>query len=262
MGNSCKLLSKYNKRRYYDVHSTNGSSEYPGVMFSRVREPEPVASSFPTPELRGPAQRKAWESFQRHAVTLLTGPPGTGKTYLAVAYAVKEVLEGRSETIFLTRPNVEAGEHLGFQPGTVDQKIGVFMGPFFDALTQLVGPPKSPRRMLIDKAIELRPLAFLRGATLRNGIALLDEAQNCSRAQIKMYLSRIGEGTTMIISGHPEQNDLTGIYGVCDFETATSRIQAGILDGDSGLSGRVGVVDFTGSKCERHPIIEPLMRIL
>lgn len=135
------------------------------------------------------------------------GPAGTGKTYLAVAYAAMLLERGAVERIVLTRPAVEAGERLGFLPGDMKEKVDPYLRPLYDALYDMIGPDKV-ERAIASEVIEIAPLAFMRGRTLRNAAIILDEAQNTSTMQMKMFLTRMGEGGRMIVTGDPSQIDL------------------------------------------------------
>jgi phosphate starvation-inducible PhoH-like protein len=135
------------------------------------------------------------------------GPAGTGKTYLAVAYAAQCLERGEVERIVLSRPAVEAGERLGFLPGDMKEKVDPYLRPLYDALYDLL-PPAKVERDLATGVIEIAPLAFMRGRTLAHSFVILDEAQNTTSMQMKMFLTRIGEGSKMAITGDPSQVDL------------------------------------------------------
>jgi phosphate starvation-inducible PhoH-like protein len=135
------------------------------------------------------------------------GPAGTGKTYLAVAYAAQCLERGQVERIILSRPAVEAGERLGFLPGDMREKVDPYLRPLYDALYDVL-PPAKVERDLTTGIIEIAPLAFMRGRTLAHSFIILDEAQNTSAMQMKMFLTRIGEGSKMVITGDPSQIDL------------------------------------------------------
>jgi phosphate starvation-inducible PhoH-like protein len=135
------------------------------------------------------------------------GPAGTGKTYLAVAYAAQCLERGQVERIVLSRPAVEAGERLGFLPGDMREKVDPYLRPLYDALYDVL-PPAKVERDLTTGVLEIAPLAFMRGRTLAHSFIILDEAQNTSAMQMKMFLTRIGEGSKMVITGDPSQIDL------------------------------------------------------
>ncbi len=166
-----------------------------------------------SPMLRKPVQPRSanqvkyLELIREHAVVFATGPAGSGKTYLAVAAAVSALLEGEVERIILVRPAVEAGEHLGFLPGDLKEKVDPYFRPIYDALMDML-PSEKLKRMLYSGMIEIAPLAYMRGRTLSNAFVILDEAQNTTGAQMKMFLTRIGRGSHAVITGDLTQIDL------------------------------------------------------
>ncbi len=147
------------------------------------------------------------EAVERHEIVFVDGPAGTGKTFLAAALAVKFLREGRAERVVLTRPAVEAGERLGFLPGSLEEKIDPYLRPLFDAIETFFTFEESAR-LIHDRRVEVLPLAFMRGRTLRRSFVVLDEAQNTTPAQMKMFLTRFGEGSRMIVAGDSSQHDL------------------------------------------------------
>jgi phosphate starvation-inducible PhoH-like protein len=156
---------------------------------------------------RTPAQSAYLASLERHDLVFATGPAGTGKTYLAVAFAAACLESGRCDRLILSRPAVEAGERLGFLPGDMREKVDPYLRPLYDALYDTLAPERVERG-LDSGAIEIAPLAFMRGRTLSQAIIILDEAQNCTPVQLKMALTRIGEESKMIVTGDPTQVDL------------------------------------------------------
>jgi phosphate starvation-inducible PhoH-like protein len=156
---------------------------------------------------RTPSQSTYLESLQRNDLVFATGPAGTGKTYLAVAFAAACLEAGICDRLILSRPAVEAGERLGFLPGDMREKVDPYLRPLYDALYDVLAP-EQVERGLTDGVIEIAPLAFMRGRTLSHAIIILDEAQNCTAVQLKMFLTRIGEGSKMIVTGDPTQVDL------------------------------------------------------
>ena len=148
-------------------------------------------------------------AIETHTITFGVGPAGTGKTYLAVAKAVQEFRAGRIGRIILTRPAVEAGESLGFLPGTLNEKVDPYLRPLYDALADMLGTSRL-HRLLADETIEVAPLAYMRGRTLNDAFVILDEAQNTTRRQMKMFLTRLGFNTKMVITGDVTQVDLGG----------------------------------------------------
>ena len=156
---------------------------------------------------RSPRQAEYLEAIRTHHLIFSTGPAGTGKTFLAVAQAVGMMQAGEIDRLILCRPAVEAGEHLGFLPGNMQEKIDPYLRPIYDALHEML-PPEQIARRLADGTIEIAPLAFMRGRTLSSAMVILDEAQNTTPTQMKMALTRIGEGSRMIVTGDLSQTDL------------------------------------------------------
>jgi phosphate starvation-inducible PhoH-like protein len=156
---------------------------------------------------RSPNQSAYIQALDRSDLVFGLGPAGTGKTYLAVAYAAQCLERGQVERIVLSRPAVEAGERLGFLPGDMREKVDPYLRPLYDALYDVL-PPAKVERDLVSGVIEIAPLAFMRGRTLSHAFVILDEAQNTSSMQMKMFLTRIGEGSKMVVTGDPSQIDL------------------------------------------------------
>ncbi len=195
-------------------------------------------------EPRTAAQRAYVQALFKRELVFGVGPAGTGKTYLAVAAAVSMFLEGRVDKIILSRPAVEAGERLGFLPGDMKEKIDPYLRPLYDALNDLM-PGKQINRYMEDGRIEVAPLAFMRGRTLANAFVVLDEAQNCTEMQMKMFLTRMGEGSRMAITGDPSQIDLP------------PGVRSGLKQALRLLQGVKGVetARFTSSDVVRHPLV-------
>src|SRR5690606_32322808 len=156
---------------------------------------------------RTPTQSTYIRSLERTDLVFGLGPAGTGKTYLAVAYAAHCLERGMVERIILSRPAVEAGERLGFLPGDMREKVDPYLRPLYDALYDVL-PPEKVERDLESGVIEIAPLAFMRGRTLANAFVILDEAQNTTSMQMKMFLTRLGENSKMVVTGDPSQIDL------------------------------------------------------
>ena len=175
------------------------------------------------------AQSAYISALERHDLVFASGPAGTGKTYLAVVYAAAALEIGHCDRIILSRPAVEAGERLGFLPGDMREKVDPYLRPLYDALYDVLAPERVERG-LSTGTIEIAPLAFMRGRTLSNAMVILDEAQNCTPAQMKMFLTRLGEGSKMIVTGDPTQVDLP--YGKDSGLTEAIKI----LDGVEGIS--------------------------
>ena len=167
-------------------------------------------------------QHKMLELLQNRSVIFALGPAGTGKTFLAVAYGLSRLLSGQTALLLLSRPVVEAGESLGFLPGDFTQKLGPYMMPLFDAMRYLI-KPEQIAAFEAKGMIELAPLAYMRGRSLRNSIVILDEAQNATPQQVKMFLTRLGEGSQAILCGDPSQSDL-GSPGKSGLSHASHRL--------------------------------------
>jgi phosphate starvation-inducible PhoH-like protein len=172
------------------------------------------------------------------------GPAGTGKTYLAVAAAIDLLMAGKVERIILSRPAVEAGERLGFLPGDLREKVDPYLRPIFDALNDMLPADQITRRLGTGE-IEVAPIAFMRGRTLAHAFVILDEAQNTTPVQMKMFLTRLGEGSRMVVNGDPTQVDLPhgSRSGLAD-----------ALDAMGGLDG-IAIVRFTERDVIRHPLV-------
>lgn len=189
-------------------------------------------------------QRDYLEKIRRNAVTLGVGPAGTGKTYLAVVMAVAALRSREVSRIILTRPAVEAGEHLGFLPGDLTEKINPYLRPLYDALQDLLGT-EAYQKMMSRGLIEVAPLAYIRGRTLEDAFIILDEAQNTTGAQMKMFLTRLGFGSRMVVTGDLEQIDLPR-------GTASGLKQAcRILKGVKG----VGIITLAPVDIIRHEVV-------
>ena len=197
-------------------------------------------------DLRGrtPTQNLYLENIATHDITFGIGPAGTGKTYLAVACAVDALERSAVQRIVLTRPAVEAGERLGFLPGDLAQKVDPYLRPLYDALYELMGYDKV-QRAFERNAIEIAPLAFMRGRTLNNAFVILDEAQNTTPEQMKMFLTRIGFGARAVVTGDVSQVDLPkgAMSGLVDAERVLKRVKG------------IAVTRFTSADVVRHPLV-------
>jgi phosphate starvation-inducible protein PhoH and related proteins len=200
-------------------------------------------------EFKNQAQKIAWAGFEQHDVLFLIGPAGTGKTHLAMAFAVNELLSRRKRRIVLTRPVVEAGEKLGFLPGTMEEKVDPYMYPLYDCLGKLVGWD-GPQREFVNNCIEKAPLAYMRGRTFDDAICIFDEAQNADMKQLKLFLTRLGENSKMIVTGDPTQSDLPGDVAL---RHVVDRLQ--VLEG-------VGVIEFKANAIVRHPLVGKIIEQL
>ncbi|MGB1682685.1 MAG: PhoH family protein [Arenicellales bacterium] len=193
-------------------------------------------------------QKEYLRNILRHDINFGVGPAGTGKTYLAVACAVQALAEEKVERIILVRPAVEAGERLGFLPGDIGQKVDPYLRPLYDALYEMLGSERVGR--LIERhVIELAPLAYMRGRTLGNAFVILDEAQNTTDAQMKMFLTRLGFGSQAVITGDPSQVDLPG------------NVRSGLVHAVSllGSVDGVSITRFTGQDVVRHPLVQKVI---
>lgn len=199
---------------------------------------------------QSPNQCLLIEAIATNTLTLAVGPAGTGKTYLAVTAAVEALEAGDVNRILLSRPAIEAGENLGYLPGTMEEKLQPYLRPLYDALGDRLGG-KRLKALLADGSIEIAPIAYMRGRTLNNSFIVIDEAQNCTYGQIKMLLTRLGWHSTMVITGDPDQSDLlTGMSGLAD-----------IADRLQPLPG-VAVVRLGKGDVVRHPLVGEMLAVL
>jgi phosphate starvation-inducible protein PhoH and related proteins len=189
-------------------------------------------------------QRTYIEAIRNHELVFGIGPAGTGKTYLAVACAAEALMNGQVDRIILSRPAVEAGERLGFLPGDMKEKVDPYLRPLYDALYDMM-PQSLVAKGLAENQIEIAPLAFMRGRTLASAFIILDEAQNTSPQQMKMFLTRLGEGSRMVVTGDPTQVDLP--HGM----TSGLSDALGVLKGVKGTAQ----VQFSTSDIVRHALV-------
>jgi len=198
---------------------------------------------------RSPNQDAYMRALERAELVFGIGPAGTGKTYLAVAHAAMRLERGLVERIILSRPAVEAGERLGFLPGDMKEKVDPYLRPLYDALYDMM-PADKVERAIAAEVIEIAPLAFMRGRTLSHAAVILDEAQNTTSMQMKMFLTRLGENSRMIVTGDPSQIDLPP-------NTRSGLVEAlRILDGVPG----VVTVRFNDSDVVRHPLVAEIVK--
>ncbi|MBL8773464.1 MAG: PhoH family protein [Phenylobacterium sp.] len=196
-----------------------------------------------------PTQARYLQALDQCELVFGLGPAGTGKTFLAVAHGAGMLLRGAVDRLIVSRPAVEAGERLGFLPGDMNEKVDPYMAPVWEALTDILGAEQLRRRREKGE-IEVAPIAFLRGRTLSHAFVIVDEAQNASRAQMKMVLTRLGEGARMAVTGDPTQIDLlnprdSGLAHAVD-----------LLEGVQGI----GIVRFGSEDVVRHPLVERIVR--
>ena len=197
---------------------------------------------------RNPNQHRLVKEFQENDLTFALGPAGTGKTYIAIALAVRALKNRQARKLILTRPAVEAGEKLGFLPGDMKEKIDPYLQPLYDALEDML-PAVKLKEYMETGVISIAPLAFMRGRTLNDAIIILDEAQNTTRHQIKMFLTRLGMNAKMIITGDVTQIDLPGVH------------QSGLIHALRVLRNvkGIGKVEFSKKDIVRHPLVQQIV---
>lgn len=200
-------------------------------------------------EFMNSSQKIAWAALQKHDITFLVGPAGSAKTYLATAFAIQKFLAKEIDTIILTRPVVEAGEKLGYLPGTFQEKLDPYMMPLYDAMDKLLGK-QNPLREKIQASVKTLPLAFMRGCTFDNAIAILDEAQNTTPVQMKLFLTRLGKNSKIIVTGDPYQTDLYGNNCLPYYVNKLREIPG------------IGMVEFKETAIVRHPLISKILGCL
>jgi phosphate starvation-inducible PhoH-like protein len=198
---------------------------------------------------RSPTQAAYLRAMQNHDLVFGVGPAGTGKTYLAVAIGVALLKQRVVDRLILSRPAVEAGERLGFLPGDMKDKVDPYLRPLYDALQDMLPEGKLAAR-LESGQIEVAPLAFMRGRTLTNAFVILDEGQNTTPAQMKMFLTRLGENSRMVVTGDPTQHDLP------------PGTESGLIDAVAKLDrvAAVSVIRFSDRDIVRHPLVETILR--
>ena len=198
---------------------------------------------------RSEKQKEYVRALRQSDIVISAGPAGTGKTFLAVAVGLTMLLEKKIERIILSRPAVEAGERLGFLPGDMKEKVDPYLRPLYDSLYDLFDYEKIQRMIEIGD-IEIAPLAFMRGRTLKNSFAILDEAQNATDTQIKMFLTRIGENSKIVVNGDPSQIDLP------------NKNMSGLDSSKKLLShlNEISVIDFDHSDVVRHPLVSKIVK--
>jgi len=189
------------------------------------------------------------KALKENDIVMSLGPAGTGKSFLAVSVAVTLLMEKKIERVILSRPAVEAGEKLGFLPGDMKEKVDPYLRPLYDALYELFGADKIDKR-IENGEIEIAPLAFMRGRTLKNCFAILDEAQNATETQIKMFLTRIGENSKLVVNGDPSQIDLI------------NKSQSGLIKSKNILKDlkEIKIIEFDHTDVVRHPLVSKIIR--
>ncbi len=189
------------------------------------------------------------KALKENEIVMSLGPAGTGKSFLAVSVAVTLLMEKKIERVILSRPAVEAGEKLGFLPGDMKEKVDPYLRPLYDALYELFGSDKIDKKIESGE-IEIAPLAFMRGRTLKNCFAILDEAQNATETQIKMFLTRIGENSKLVVNGDPSQIDLI------------NKSQSGLIKSKDLLQHirEIKIIEFDHNDVVRHPLVSKIIR--
>ena len=245
----------------YDQYIINGSIEKKDIISSisefmideKINSKENINYIIKTPKKsvipRSEKQKIYVKALRESDVVISSGPAGTGKTFLAVAVALTMLLDKKIERIILSRPAVEAGERLGFLPGDMREKVDPYLRPLYDSLYDLLDFEKIQKKIEVGD-IEIAPLAFMRGRTLKNSFAILDEAQNATDTQIKMFLTRIGENSKIVVNGDPTQIDLP------------NKKMSGLERSKKILShlNEIAVIDFDHSDVVRHPLVSKIVK--
>jgi phosphate starvation-inducible PhoH-like protein len=228
------------------VIAMSGQPVLDGILSADVAEPPKVMirTRKKTIVPRSKTQAAYMEALGRDEMIFALGPAGTGKTYLAVAQAVQQLIGGSVDRLILSRPAVEAGERLGFLPGDMKEKVDPYLRPLYDALYDML-PTEQVERRIASGEIEIAPIAFMRGRTLADAFIILDEAQNTTPQQMKMFLTRFGMRSRMVICGDPKQVDLPnpGMSGLADAVTKLEGIP------------KIATVRFTSADVVRHPLV-------
>ncbi len=198
---------------------------------------------------RSGKQSEYMKALKENEIIMSLGPAGTGKSFLAVSVGVTMLMEKKIERVILSRPAVEAGEKLGFLPGDMKEKVDPYLRPLYDALYELFGMDKIDKKIETGE-IEIAPLAFMRGRTLKNCFAILDEAQNATETQIKMFLTRIGENSKLVVNGDPSQVDLI------------NKSQSGLIKSKKILKDlkEIKIIEFDHNDVVRHPLVSKIIR--
>lgn len=223
--------------------------EYQQVLYSTRSEDVSILVREKRISAKTIRQKEYMKALEESQIVFSIGPAGTGKTFIAIAHALSELLSGRKRKVILSRPVVEAGESLGFLPGDLSQKLNPYMRPLYDAMETML-TFETLRRLEDSGAIEISPLAYMRGRSLNSAVVILDEAQNATRAQMKMFLTRLGEGSEMIVTGDPSQIDLPRKHD-------SGLLHAiGLLENIEGIK----VVKFDSEDAVRSRIIRDIIR--
>lgn len=225
----------------------NASDDFLSEPYSYPATSSPSVRKFAIKYLNA-KQKEYGRTIQQNTIVFAIGSAGSGKTHLAALHAMEDFLQGRIDKIVICRPVINAGgEQLGFLPGTLNEKMDPYVRPIFDAFAAQWNPKQLQTMMEYGK-VEIAPLAFMRGRTFRNAFIICDEAQNATDEQLLMLLSRLGEGSKMVITGDPSQKDISGR----PFEKARRRL--------SGLNG-IAFVEFNENDVVRHPLVQKILRV-
>jgi phosphate starvation-inducible PhoH-like protein len=244
-----KRVARSKLREHGHEQNSNVHSLFPSTGWSPL-EDERDRKYVKNVRALSPVQQQLLDSIDERSVVLALGPAGTGKTYLAIAKAVDALENGRASRIVLSRPAVEAGESLGFLPGDVGEKLAPYLRPLYDALTERLGS-KRLKALLADGAIEIAPVAYMRGRTLNDCFIVIDEAQNCTYGQIKMLLTRLGWRSTMVLTGDPDQTDLLpGLSGLREIAGRLEQVE------------NIAVVRLGDADIVRHPLVGEMLAVL
>ena len=242
-------------RKHVEKYNTLGEEDIIDIVNGRRTKADAVkdvlvySTSGKPIKGRSENQQKLIDAFEKNDMIFAVGPAGTGKTYLSIALAVKALKDKTAKKIILSRPAVEAGEKLGFLPGDMKEKIDPYLQPLYDALEDMI-PVVKLQDMMDKNIIQIAPLAFMRGRTLNDAIVILDEAQNTTPAQIRMFLTRMGWNSKMIITGDMTQIDLPGnqLSGLCE--------ALGILSGMQGIA----MINLDGKDIVRHKLVTRIVK--
>jgi phosphate starvation-inducible PhoH-like protein len=245
-----KRSARYKAREYQESESATVHPLFPGAGWTPLDGEARDRKYVKNIRAMSPLQQRLIDAIDERAVVVALGPAGTGKTYLAIAKAVEALEQGRVSRIVLSRPAVEAGESLGFLPGDLQEKLAPYLRPLYDALTERLGS-KRLKALLADGAIEVAPVAYMRGRTLNHSFVVIDEAQNCTYGQLKMLLTRLGWRSTMVLTGDPDQTDLlSGLSGLGDIASRLEQVSD------------IAVVRLGDGDIVRHPLVGSMLNVL
>jgi phosphate starvation-inducible PhoH-like protein len=247
------LIERFNIDKKIDRNDILASFNRDMIEDMKNQSPvQPLEEVIKTPKRsvipRSKKQKEYVKALKTNQIIMSLGPAGTGKTYLAVAVALSMLLEKKVERIILSRPAVEAGERLGFLPGDMKEQIDPYLRPLYDSLHDIFDYDKIQKKIEYGE-IEIAPLAFMRGRTLKNCFAILDEAQNATQIQIKMFLTRIGENSKLVVNGDPSQIDLP------------NKNQSGLVQSQNILKGikEISIINFDHNDVIRHPLVTKIV---